>query len=210
MLNNINQIITWCISIGALTLSITTIIITRRNLKKQLRLIKLEEILEILHYLSGYYHSQLNMFNRLETKLLLLKEKKESPIFTIEYKKYRDGFLEGIDREKITNKISRLKILSNAYLSNTTRNNLKIRIHTLSDIYYKMYLFIYSEGTYVEKQDDAIIPNAEEMRHFIDNIENDVIMEMKLGYKAINEKKQEKYYQTQFKKDIKIDNENKT
>ena len=196
---------TFFLSMSAVVISIFTIFMTRRNLKKQLRLSKLEEILEILHYLNGYYGSMYRVFTGIEVIAKeLQKNDIKSPV-AIEISKYRKGFIETITKEMITNKISRLKVLSNAYLSNSKEiNGSKIRIHTISNVFYNMYMYIYmqGDGSIIRKNDDAVIPNPDNLDKFISKIENDLIIEMNLGYKNIDMKSLLKYFQTQFKKDL--------
>ncbi len=193
--------ITFIFSTLAIIISIFTIFMTRQNLKKQLRLGKLEEILEILHYIDGYYHSLFRLFLDFEESIQLLKENEKLPPYLIDLTKYRKGFLEVVDRESIINKLSRLKILSNAYLSNS--NDLKAKIYTISDIYYNMYMFVGMEGGYyVKKEEGAVIPKPGEMGRFIRKIEDEIIVEMNLGYKSLNKKEYENYFKSKFKKDL--------
>ena len=203
---DLSKVFSYSFSAIAIVISISTIIITKRNLRKQLRLGKLEEILEILHYLKGYYSSMFRVFAGLEKALESLKTSNEVSTEMHETFKYRKGFLEIIDRETITTKISRLVVLSNAYLDNSkTNNGLKVRIHTIADVYYHMYMFIFMDGdaSIIIKNKDAIIPIAEEMYSFIDMIESEIIIEMSLGYKSIEPQAASNYYKTQFEKDLK-------
>lgn len=195
-----NKVITFLFSLLAIVISIVTIIITRRNLKKQLRLGKLEEILEILHFLNGYYNSLFRLFTDTDDRITILISGETLPEYLQELPKYRQGFIETIDKESTTTKISRLKILSNAYLSNS--KNLKNKIHTISDIYYAMYMFIYTNGEMPRKEKDAIIPRRGQMEKFIQTLENDIIAEMNLGYKNIDQKSKSEYYKNQFQKDL--------
>ena len=197
-----NKTITYSISISAILISIVTILMTRRNLKKQLRLSKLEEMLEILHYLNGYYNSLLRVFIGIEKSLESLKTSSDVTDEMKETMKYRKGLLDTIDKETITTKISRLRVLSNAYLKNS--KNLKVRIHTIADVYYHMYMFIALDGDFsiIQKNADAIIPEPSNMHRFVRKIENDLITEMDLGYKSIPENAQIEYFKKQFRIDL--------
>ena len=140
----ISESITFLISIAALCVSIIVIILTKRNLKKQLRLSKLEEMLESVHYLNGYYHSLFNAFMGIKNTLNSLQESDNINDEIKDSIKYRAGLIDVIDKESITQRISRLNVLSNAYLNNAS--NLKIRIHILSQLFYDMYMFICLQG----------------------------------------------------------------
>lgn len=196
--------LTYLFSLTAIIVSITTIFITRLNLKKQLRLSKLEEILEILHFLGGYYSSLLRVFIGIEKSIESLQNSSEITDEMKETIKYRKGLVDTINKEVITNKISRLRVLSNAYLKNSTSKNLKARIHTIGDVFYHMYMFVYldGDGSIITKNKDAIIPHPHNMNKFIKELENDIIIEMKLGYSSISEETQEKYFKNQFRKDL--------
>lgn len=178
--------ITYLFSSTAIIVSIATIIITKRNLKKQLRLSKLEEILEILHYLNGYYNSIFKVFTGIEKSLKSLKLSDEITEEMQDSIKYREGLINNVSRETIINKISRLKVLSNAYLKNSSDiNGLKVRIHTIGDLFYNMYIYCYSNGdpNIIRANENIIIPTSNQMFNYIKKIENDIIIEMNLGYK---------------------------
>ena len=198
--------ITYIFSTTAIIVSITTIFVTRLNLKKQLRLSKLEEILEILHFLSGYYSSLLRVFIGVENSILSLQSSDEITDEMKESIKFRKGLIDTISKEAVTNKISRLRVLSNAYLKNSTNKNLKARIHTIGDLFYHMYMFTYLNGdiSIITKNKDAIIPHPNNMNKFIKKIENDVIIEMKLGYRGISEEAQVKYFKNNFRKELEM------
>lgn len=200
-----NKVLTYGFSSIAVVVSITTIYITKQNLKKQLRLGKLEEMLEILYYLNGYYRSLYALFNEIERLIKSLEDSNEFPTDFRDINKYRMGFIEKVNRELIIGKISRLKVLSNAYLKNSKKiGGLKERIHTISGVYYEMYIFIYLQGETIKKS-NAVIPTLDQMQNYMNNIEGDLIIEMSLGYRRIDGKRQVKYFETQFKKDIELD-----
>src|SRR6266581_2386364 len=97
----LDKAIALILSMAAIIVSSFTIIMTRRNLKKQLRLSKLEEILKVLNYLSGYYAPMLRVFERIEKGI---EELKESDIISHELKetvKYRQGFIAVVNREDL-------------------------------------------------------------------------------------------------------------
>lgn len=195
------KIITMLISFIAVTISIVTIIITRKNLKRQLRLAKLEEILEIIQFLSGYYRILFMLFHDIEKNIKSLETNNEITDFMKETLKRQKGFIEIINREVVTSKIARLKILSNAYLTNS--NNLKVKLHTISDAFYNMYMYVHSNGGVMRKTEAiVIIPKPKEMYGLIEKIEEKIIIEMKLGYKAVDYNLQFEYYNNQFKKDL--------
>lgn len=202
-----NTTLTYLFSIIAIIISITATIMTKRNLKKQLRLGKLEEMLEILHFFNGYYNSMLRVFIGVEKSIESLENSDEITNEIKETLKYRKLLVQTLNKETVTHKISRLRVLSNAYLNNSKKvSGLKVRIHAISNIYYHMYMFIFMEGdsNIIKKNKDTIIPHPHNMQKFINKIENDLIIEMNLGYKSISNGAEDVYFQTQFKKDLEI------
>lgn len=197
-------LITLLFSIAALCVSMRTIYLTKKNLKKQIRVNKLEEILEVLHFLKGYYTTLYTIFNRFEeVKTEITKEKYDIEKIEETFK-YRSAFIEVVKNETVQFKISRLKILSNAYLPNSQKNDgLKVRIHTIADIYYNMYVYIFTSGDiHIKKKSDAIIPIPPNFEKFITKIIDEIIIEMNLNYKSIDSDSVEIYFQKQFKKDL--------
>jgi hypothetical protein len=206
MVIDFNKSLSYLFSFFAISVSIVTIIITRRNLRKQLRLSKLEEILEILYFLKGYYPSLFRVFVNIENSIKELSSNEKNLSDTLkESIKYREAFIKVINIEVITNKISRLTVLSDAYLPNTKYiDSLKNRIHTVGDVYYNMYMFVHMTGdpSMIKKEDSAVIPRPDSMRKFIAELENNVIVEMNLGYKKLDEKSKNRYFETKFKSDL--------
>ena len=187
------------ISTVALLASLYAIYSTRRNVKKQLRLSKLEEIIEILTFMEGYYKSLFWLFH--ETKDIL--ESNEQGKGIAEKMNYnneaRNEFLEIVTKEMVIDKTTRLTTLSNAYLPNT--NNLKLKVNTLATIYYNMYRFI-CKGDLSEREELSIIPKPPQMERFIQKVEGLVIKEMNLGYKTVTKKDHREYFLKHFKNDI--------
>ncbi|AWG25910.1 hypothetical protein [Flavobacterium kingsejongi] len=202
MLIDWNKALTFAFSTFAIVISIITILMTKHNLKKQLRLGKLEEILEILDYLKGYYRALFDVFTDIPKIIRGIKVDDPFPPDIEQLKKYRDLFIKTVDRDVLINKILRLKILSNAYLNNSNKiGGVKVKIHTVADLYYKMYLFILSPNPIMN--DISSVPQPGGMQKFIEHLESEIITEMNLGYQTINEENKKKYLKEQFRKDLK-------
>ncbi|MBL0738500.1 hypothetical protein JI750_16515 [Flavobacterium sp. GN10] len=187
------------ISVIALFASIYAIYYTRIDINKQLRMSKLEEILEIITLIDGYYASLFNFFNDArEIRENLENGKKITP--ELEKKiMLQNRFIEIVKEERLVEKATRLRTLSDAYLPNS--NNLKIKINTISMIYYNMHLYILRKNLPNVKE-LSMIPKPVEMRKFIQKIETLVVKEMKLGYKTFTKEDHMEYFHNQFKKDI--------
>ncbi|WP_417367102.1 hypothetical protein [Flavobacterium beibuense] len=198
-----NKFITFSFSGLALGISLLGIYITRKNLKKQLRLAKLEEILEILYYLNGYYNQMYLIFEGFEEAIDDLKESDEIQPKLIETIKYRNGFIEVVNKEIIIGKITRLKILSNAYLSNKDKNKLKLKINAIGTIFYDIYIFIHLDGKnpFIRKK-HVTIPYPNQMHDLLNSIMTLLIEEMNLGYSNLKNADFKDYLEKQFKNDI--------
>jgi len=187
------------ISICALVTSVFAIYYTRRDVNKQLRISKLEEILEILALIDGYYLSLFNLFHDAREIRETLEKGQQ---ITSELEKkilFQNRFIEIVKEEMLMEKATRLRTLSDAYLPNS--NNLKIKINTISMIYYNMHLYILRKNL-PDIKELSMIPKPIEMRKFIQKIESLIIKEMRLGYETFTKEDHMEYFHNQFKKDI--------
>lgn len=190
------------LSITATIISIVSIFITLKNDKRQIRINKLEELLEINLYLL-YHYDILNEIFELQTIIRnphLLKKDSNISSMVEEENKLISSFIENTGKDTLTNKIIRLEVLSRSYLPN---NNLKFRVISLGEMYSNLLLatiFKDYEGT---KNNYSSYPKLIDLFNYVEKIENDIISEMKLGYKTITSEKVE-LYRLKLKKDLKI------
>jgi hypothetical protein len=198
-----NNTTTFLFSALALGVSIYSIILTRRNLKKELRLAKLEEILEIIHFLNGYYNQIFKLFIDTEKRIELLNNNQSLPQYLLELEKYKQEFEKVVSKDIITNKVLRLRILSDAYLPNhTKKNKLKVQIQVIGDIYYTMYIFIFTNGRAIREKYD-LIPRPAEMSSMATKLIMEIIHDMKLGYTSIDDLMYKDYLKNHFEQDLK-------
>ena len=184
----------------AIAISIATIFFTRQNLKKQLRLGKLEEILEILCFLDSYYRGLYFLFKYTEEKVELLAHGKELPEYLLELSNSKDRFTKVFDYETLIRRVSRLNVLSKAYLPNT--KNVKSKSLTIGDICFAMYSYVNFDGEFRTKSAYNIIPKPTEMKFLVSELQHQIILEMKLGYKYAGDRDYYKYYKNHFQKDL--------
>lgn len=197
---DINKTISFIFSSIAIIMSIVSIIISKKNVKKQLRLNKLEEISEILYFLNGYYSSLFILFIDTENYVEIKSRGEEIPEYLTDLSEKRKRFSENINKETLINKISRLNVLSSAYLPSS--KNLKYRIHSISSTYYHMYICIYNNGVILKNEENNIIPKRGQFERFHNKIQSDIVLEMNLGYQYIDRIAQKKYFNTQFLKEL--------
>ncbi|MFT3796488.1 hypothetical protein [Flavobacterium sp.] len=184
----------------AIIISIATIFFTRQNLKRQLRLSKLEEILEILLFLESHYQGLFMLFKDTEHKVEFPKNQQESSKYLNDLTKYKESFIKLFDYQTLINKVSRLNVLTKAYLPN--KKNLKNKSLTIADVYFAMFSYVNFDGKLSNKQAYTIIPKPPEMKFLIAEMVDQIIFEMKLGYKNIGDRDYYKYYKNHFQKDL--------
>ncbi|MPT35560.1 MAG: hypothetical protein E2604_10860 [Flavobacterium sp.] len=197
---DIYKIIPIVFSSIAIAISIISIYFTRQNLKKQLRLGKLEEVLEILSFLDSHYKGLFLLFKDMEEKVEVLANRKEPPKNLQALAKYKESFIKMIDYDTLIRKVSRLNVLSKAYLPNN--KNLKNKVLTIADVYFAMYTYVNFDGKLRTKSAYTVIPKPAEMQALVVEINDQIIFEMKLGYKHTRNRDYYKYYKNHFQKDL--------
>jgi len=176
----------------ALIVSVITIYIGKKNNRRQLRIGKLEEILESILFLSNYY-SQLWILAKYLKKIeVKAEENLSTKDLEKQFKERLEEFLKFLERDKVQQITSRISVLANAYLPN---GKLKNRIMTFNHLsgalfggiihrdYKNIIDYYYPHG----------IPRPKKMGELLILIEKDLIKQMKLGYSSLNNKEFEKY-----------------
>lgn len=125
-----------------------TIYFTRKNIKKQIRVSKIEEILDILNSLSKYYMPLFWFANDIGTIDEKIKAGKKLVGDEPEHDKKVKDFLSKIDKELLQEKASRLYVLVNAYLPNKANLNLKARVLALNDLYSVLFYTVQNNDLY--------------------------------------------------------------
>ncbi|TDQ28400.1 hypothetical protein [Tenacibaculum caenipelagi] len=172
----INDYVTGIISITAIVISIIAYIQNSRIEKRQLRIEKLEEMLEITHILVGNYQyfEDTNHFKNdiiSETKNESEKEK-----YLRQVKVLRE-VSENID---LQNKLTRLFVLNNSYLP---KKELKEKIGTFIAVYTSIAENILTNPHKIIKLPFNDFPKRWDFLDFTQEIQNELITEMDLGYK---------------------------
>jgi hypothetical protein len=184
----------------AITISIATIYFTRQNLKKQLRLGKLEEILELLSFLDSYYRGLFLLFKDTEQRVEFLANQKELPKHLQQLPNNKENFAKMFDYETLIHKVSRLNVLAKAYLPSD--KNLKSKVLTIADVCFAMYTNVKFDGNLRTKSSYTIIPTPTEMKVLVAELGDQIVAEMKLGYKYDRGRDYYKYYKNHFRKDL--------
>ncbi len=187
----INDYITGIISIIAIVISIIAYLENSRIEKRQLRIEKLEEMLEITHILMGNYQyfEDTNFFKNdifSETKDNAEKEKYNQQI------KGLSKISESID---LQNKLTRLFVLNNSYLP---KKELKEKIGIFIAVYTSIAENTLSNPNKIIELPFNDFPKRWDFLDFTQEIQNELIGEMDLGYKDSIESKNT--YENEFKK----------
>ena len=189
----------------AIVISLLTIYFTRRNVKKQIRVNKLEEILEIIYSTTREYPFLFWVI----TDMRRVKELSAINEFISEgylnYTERIEEYLKYADEEKLKNKLSRLQVLVTAYLPNND-NNLQFKIIALAEILLYIYQGIFSnELNYRNPYYINGIPKPGAFGKFVIEIEKNIIKEMDLGYESYSYEKYKKYKNGTFMKEMELE-----
>lgn len=186
----------------AIIISILSMYVARKNIKRQIRIGKLEEILENILYVSNFYiRLRLYVF---DLKEIHEKEKngENVDIDRKEFKNDVEQFLNAIDKNKVQQIGARTAVLTNAYLPN---GELKNKILIFNQLIGLLFFSVFSQDYYNLKiHYPSDIPRRKKMGEFLISIENELIKEMKLGYSSFNKSSLDKYREDVFKKEMEI------
>lgn len=172
----INDYVTGIISIIAIVISVIAYIQNSRIEKRQLRIEKLEEMLEITHILMGNYQyfEDTNYFKNDIISGTKNESEKEN------YLRQVKGLRKISETIDLQNKLTRLFVLNNSYLP---KKELKEKIGTFIAVYTSI-----AENTITHPYKTIKLPfnNFPKRWDFLDfthEVQNELISEMDLGYK---------------------------
>ncbi|WP_027127276.1 hypothetical protein [Gelidibacter mesophilus] len=191
----INDYITGIISIIAIVISIIAYIQNSRSDKRQLRIGKLEEMLEITHILMGNYQyfEDTNFF-----KTNLISGTKDNA----ELEKYNQqikALSQISERIELQDKLTRLFVLNNSYLP---KKELKEKIGIFIAVYTSIAENTLSNPNKIIELPFNDFPKRWDFLDFTQEIQNELIEEMDLGYKESIENKNT--YEKKFKERYKL------
>lgn len=186
----------------AIGISFYSLVVSKKNFKRQIRIAKLEEMLECFYYLCTFYShfriliEDLKEINNDKLSKEILQEKNNH------YKKRVDYLNEKEVFEKIIIKSNRIGLLSNSYLPN---GNLKLKINSTSRFISTMAESIRSNDLCALDSFSTQLPSRTKFASLIEKIEKDIIETMNLGYKSQKWEDLNNYYKKQFKIDLGIE-----
>lgn len=191
----INDYITGAFSLIAIGISIVAYIQNLKGQKRELRIEKLEEILEITHLLNGnYQYFEDTQF--FKTHHLFDQADKDKKLKYLTQVKVLQEISNEIDLRKT---LSRLYVLNNSYLP---KKELKAKIGVFIAVYTSIAESTLSQPTMKTELPFNEFPKRWEFLEFTKEIQNELIEEMNLGYKNNISEKNE--YVKEFKKRYKL------
>jgi hypothetical protein len=186
----------------AILISVISLVISNRNTRRQVRIGKLEEIIECLQvFLINYKYLYDLHRNQLSFKNVSDNISKDEDLKLIEnYREYVEAFKTEVEMDKFQDKTIRLRVLANSYLPD---KKLKLKILSLVTLVANLVNCTIFEDFERAKTIFQKYPNPLIFLKYIDKIEQEIILEMKLGYKGSKISKLEAY-KTEFIRDLKI------
>lgn len=179
---NIIEIVKLILPIIAILISIAAVFVSHKNIKKQIRVSKLEEMLEILNMLRIYYRTAYLYSNDLRNNEKYLDGKLiNSDWSTIN--NHIDEFLSNIKEETIESKTARLYVLANSYLP---KNDLKLKVISINQLYSDLfYTLFYKRLSRLKDKYNGDFPKPDKIYNILYKIEKDIVKEMKLGFDTV-------------------------
>lgn len=164
------KIETW-IALAAVIVAIVAIYFGNRNNKRQIRVLKLEELFSVIQLLSNYYRK----LNELELKIEELRNPEYQELQTLsQYYEIRDKAIPAEERDKIYNHLSRLEVLAQCY----TKRKLKKKILSYESMMYAIIDLTFNGGSmYQELNWENDFPDYEEF--------DKIVKELKEGIRSI-------------------------
>ena len=172
----INDYITGTISIIAIVISVIAYLENSRIEKRQLRIEKLEEMLEITHILMGNYQyfDDTNFF-----KNIIFSETKDNTEIE-KYNRQVKSLQQISESIELQNKLTRLFVLNNSYLP---KKELKEKIGVFIAVYTSIAENTMINPNSIVKLPFNDFPKRWDFLEFTQEIQNELIEEMDLGYK---------------------------
>jgi hypothetical protein len=188
--------------IAAFIISVLSLILTLRNNKRQIRIAKLEELLEINLFLLYHYEVLLDIFEiqnkirqptqeRTGMETMSLQENENQQI---------QAFFETVGQNIYLHKLMRLEVLARSFLPNI---EVKYQILSLADMYTHLSLATLYKDYDNTKMAFEKYPEVTKLFEYSEVIEIEIIKEMNLGYGSLKAEDIEQY-RGKLKTDLKI------
>lgn len=190
-------VVDYALPIGAIAISIIALLKTDKNLNKQIKANKLEEIVEILDFFESYYQQ---WYIKMEELIHIKKNLgyNEKKVEMEKFVKDIDAFVGLIGETTVFDKVSRVRVLTNAYIHNN--HPIKPKIIALTEDIRVLFLTLVSTKTFFVKFEDLPTPNNYQV--FSYKLIGDIICEMNLGNKALEKDRFIAYKNRNYRKEM--------
>jgi hypothetical protein len=194
-----NEIITTFVAIGALLISTIAIIKATQDNRKQIIVGKIEEIYELIVYLIVEYNDLNELNIKLEECGCETDENYSEAIknYKLELKKLK----KNIDLNDLFNKVIRLNVLANSYLSK------ELKLEVLSYVrLFECLIVTLQLGKLSRKRKEYIegFPTTENIRLLVGNLSNKLVDKINLGGDNQVHRRYTNYRDTIFKQKLKL------
>lgn len=189
-------------SVVAIIIAILAIKFATRTSNHQILVSKVEETYEITQYLLYHYSSLLFIYHQLDESH---NSEKYSALERSElndaYHRVLEEFKKNVDTDDLYNKTSRLKVLTQAYLT----PELKVKVLAYNDLFEKLIaVTLYQQKILQAMFYKEGFPEEKQLREFVAELEVDLIKIIKLGKKPLRQNEIATYREDQFKRTLGI------
>lgn len=187
---------------AAIIISVISLVKSNRNTKRQIRIGKIEEMIECLRMFIGDYYLLHLIYQRQYLYKNTPKNANENQIKHLkdDYLKAVEVFNKNANIEVFREKTPRLVMLANSYLPNAELKKRVISIGGLITSLIECTIFDNYEDT---KQIFPKYPAPLDFLKYIEDLETLLVKEMKLGHNALSHDDL-MTYQTKFRQDLNI------
>ena len=186
----------------AIVISVISLLKTNENTKREITIGKLEEMIEGFHFFVNNYKPLLNIYQKQIKYKLADKnaDKLEFENLENDYKQSVYRFRQNISMEKFQEKTARMSVLSNCYLPDNEVKFKSLSVVTLITNLVNCTIL----GTFESSVNlFPKYPKPLDFMLYIDELEADILKEMKLGFKGTRIKTLYEY-NVKFMEDLKI------
>lgn len=168
------------ISTIAIIISIISFYNTAARDRRQIRINKIEEMVEIVILIIGNYASFDDLFF-LQQKIKYTEETSEKNVLLKKEKKHIAAVTLISNQIKLREKLTRLNVLANSYLPNS---ELKNRVRFLVSLISSIYETTVNQNYELTKSIFKTYPRAWTLLPFVEKLQLELSAEMKLGYES--------------------------
>jgi len=187
------------VSAAALRISYRTMRASNKNNRQQILVGKIEEIYEGITNLNYYYRTFQFMYHQLNEYHNANNSSPDRSNWLKEYANSVEQFVKRNNVEDLYKITSRLRVLSNSYLS----GNLQLKCLTYNDMFEKMMdVVIYQQKMSQEMFYAEGFPDTLILQQYLESMQAELVKIIDLGANSLSQEVIGDYRRTTFKKDL--------